>query len=99
MNNDVLPSWTLILPESWDESKPDFKGEVDGFKIREEEEEGRKNMPARSHCSFGEPEYQMDGHSDWCGFECLIASCQSRGQLFFLRALREEYFSLIHPKF
>ena len=56
-------------------------------------------MPARSHCLFGEPEYQMDGHSDWCGFECLIASCQSRGQLFFLRALREEYFSLIHPKF
>ena len=83
MNNDVLPSWTLILPESWDESKPDFKGEVDGFKIREEEEEGGKNMPARSHCSFGEPEYQMDGHSDWCGFECVIASCQSRGQLFF----------------
>ena len=28
MNNVVLPSWTLILPESWDESKPDFKGEV-----------------------------------------------------------------------
>ena len=32
MNNVVLPSWTLILPESWDESKPNFKGEVDGFK-------------------------------------------------------------------
>ena len=32
--NDVVPpSWTLILPESWDESKSDFKGEVDGFKI------------------------------------------------------------------
>ena len=31
MNNVVLPSWTLILPESWDESKPDFTGEVDGF--------------------------------------------------------------------
>ena len=29
----VLPSWKLILPESWDESKTDFKGEVDGFKI------------------------------------------------------------------
>ena len=27
--NDVVPSsWTLILPESWDESKTDFKGEV-----------------------------------------------------------------------
>ena len=25
------PAWTLILPESWDESKTDFKGEVDGF--------------------------------------------------------------------
>ena len=24
-------SWTLILPESWDESKTDFKGEVDGL--------------------------------------------------------------------
>ena len=61
MNNVVLPSWTLILPESWDESKPNFKGEVDGFKIGEGEGEGegegkgRKNTPARSHCSFGEP--------------------------------------------
>ena len=28
--NDVVPpSWTLILPESWDESKSVFKGEVD----------------------------------------------------------------------
>ena len=27
--NDVVPpSWMLILPESWDESKSDFKGEV-----------------------------------------------------------------------
>ena len=27
--NDVVPpSWTLIVPESWDESKSDFKGEV-----------------------------------------------------------------------
>ena len=25
----------LILPESWDKSKSDFKGEVDGFKIGE----------------------------------------------------------------
>ena len=24
----MLPSWTLILPESWDESKTYFKGEV-----------------------------------------------------------------------
>ena len=36
-NNVVPPSWTLILPESWDESKTDFKGEVDGFKIGEGE--------------------------------------------------------------
>ena len=36
--NDVAPpSWTLILPKSWDESKTDFKGEVDGFKIEEVE--------------------------------------------------------------
>ena len=41
-NNVVPPSWTLILPESWDESKTDFKGEVDGFKIGEGEGEGRK---------------------------------------------------------
>ena len=39
--NDVSPpSWTLILPESWDESKTGIKGEVDGYKI--EEGEGRK---------------------------------------------------------
>ena len=99
MNNVVLPSWTLVLQESWDESKPDFKGEVDGFEIREGEGEGRKNTPARSHCSFGEPVHQFDGDSDWSGFGCVIANCQSRGQLFFYRALREEYFSLIHPKF
>ena len=30
--NDIVPlSWSLILLESWDESKTDFKGEVDGF--------------------------------------------------------------------
>ena len=40
--NAVPPSWTLTLPESWDESKTDFKGEVDGFKIGEGEGEGRK---------------------------------------------------------
>ena len=29
--NDVVPpSWTLMLPESWDESKTDFEGELDG---------------------------------------------------------------------
>ena len=28
--NVVPPSWTLILSESWDESKTDFKGEVRG---------------------------------------------------------------------
>ena len=42
--NDVVPpSWTFILPESWDESKKGFKGEVDGFKIGEwEGREGKK---------------------------------------------------------
>ena len=34
-NDVVLLSWTLILPQSWDESKSVFKGEVDGFKIGE----------------------------------------------------------------
>ena len=40
-DNVVPPSWTLILPESWDESKNVFKGEVDGFKIGEGEGRGR----------------------------------------------------------
>ena len=44
-NDVVSPSWTLILPESWDESKTDFKGEVDGFKIEEGEREGRGTHP------------------------------------------------------
>ena len=39
------PSWTLILPESWDESKTYFKGEVDRFKIREGKGEGREKYP------------------------------------------------------
>ena len=44
--NDVVPpSWTLILPESWDESKSVFKGEVDGFKIGEGEGRRGKNTP------------------------------------------------------
>ena len=34
-SNAIPPSWTLKLPESWGESKTDFKGEVDGFKIEE----------------------------------------------------------------
>ena len=40
-----------ILPESWDESKRNFKGEVDGFKIGEGrggEGRGRKNTPFSS---------------------------------------------------
>ena len=38
--HDVIPpSWTLILPECWDESKTDIKGEVDGYKIEEGEGE------------------------------------------------------------
>ena len=40
------PSWTLILPESWDESKTYFKGEVEGFKIGKGEGEGRKKFTA-----------------------------------------------------
>ena len=39
-NNAILPSWTIILPESWDESKPDFKGKIDGLKIEEGEWRG-----------------------------------------------------------
>ena len=34
----------MKLPESWDESKTDFKGEADGFKIGEGEGEGRKKI-------------------------------------------------------
>ena len=35
-NNIILPSFTFkILLEGWYESKTDFKGEVDGFNIRE----------------------------------------------------------------
>ena len=52
--NVLPPSWTLILPESWDESKTDFKGEVDGFKIGEGRGREGKSTPARSHSSFGE---------------------------------------------
>ena len=32
-NNVIPPSWTLILPGSWKESKTDLKEEVDGFQI------------------------------------------------------------------
>ena len=47
--NDVVPpSWMLILPESWDESKSVFKGEVDGFKIGDWEGRGGKNTPLSS---------------------------------------------------
>ena len=35
-NNVIPPSWTFkILTEGWDESKTDFKGDVDGFNIQE----------------------------------------------------------------
>ena len=30
-NNAIPPTWTLKLPESWGESKTDFKGENDGI--------------------------------------------------------------------
>ena len=33
-----------MLPESWDESKTDFKGEVDGFKIEKGEGKGTKKF-------------------------------------------------------
>ena len=39
-DNAILPSWTLKLhpiTESWGESKTDFKGEDEGFKIEEVE--------------------------------------------------------------
>ena len=38
----------LILPESWDESKSVFKGEVDGFKIGDWEGRGGKITPLSS---------------------------------------------------
>ena len=34
-NNAIPSSWTLKLPESWGESKTDFKREVDRSKIKE----------------------------------------------------------------
>ena len=33
-----------MLPESWDESKTVFKGDVDGFQIEEGEGEGTKKV-------------------------------------------------------
>ena len=33
-----------MLPESWDESKTVFKGDVDGFQIEEGEGEGKKKV-------------------------------------------------------
>ena len=50
-DNVVPPSWTLILPESWDESKSVFKGEVDGLKIGEGEGRGGKNCGVQIHSS------------------------------------------------
>ena len=46
-SNAIPSSWTLKLPESWDESKTHFKGagEVDGFKIEEGEGEVRLTTP------------------------------------------------------
>ena len=54
-NNVVPPSWTLILPESWHESKTYFKGEADGFKIGDGEGEGRKKYKKNLNidCCFG----------------------------------------------
>ena len=37
----------LILPESWDMSKTDFKGEVDRYKIGAGEGRGGKMMPEK----------------------------------------------------
>ena len=85
--NVVPPSWTLILPESWDESKTDFKGEVDGFKIGEGEGEGRKNyssrLPAPSRFHRPSPlvfsvAFQDGGH-DQCTSEFSLKNACSAG--------------------
>ena len=66
-NNIVPPSWTLILPESWDESKTDFKGEADGFTIGkgEGEGEGRKKYLSPPHPSplVISVDFQDGGHN------------------------------------
>ena len=47
-SNAIPPSWTLKLPESWGESKTDFKGEVDGFKIEEGGGGGEKKIKKKA---------------------------------------------------
>ena len=81
MNNVVLPSWTLILPESWDETKPDFKWEVDGFKIGEGE--GRKHFllsPPRPSPLVFSVAFQ-DGDHDQCTSEFSLKNACSASQL------------------
>ena len=41
-----------------------------GWWVKIGEGEGRKNMPARSHCSLGNAIHWIDGGSDWCGVGC-----------------------------
>ena len=85
--NDVVPpSWTLILPESWDKSKSVFKGAVDGFKIGEGEGTEGKNTPL----SFLPPPFHRpspwvffvafrDGGHDQCTSEFSLKNACSAG--------------------
>ena len=91
--NDVVPpSWTLILPESWDKSKTNFKGEADGFKIREGEVEGRKKFAVFSSCLPAPPSFNapptlllsvafQDGGRDQCTSEFPLKNAYSTGYL------------------
>ena len=82
--NDVVPpSWTLVLPESWDESKSDFKGEVDGFEIGEGEGRGGKYPPLHRPSPLLFFVAFQDGGHDQCTSElsCLRAFVKKGNQL------------------
>ena len=69
-----------MLPESWDESKTVFKGDVDGFKI--EEGEGKKNvfspsLPAPPPLIFSLA--FQDGGRDQCTSEFPLKNVCSTG--------------------
>ena len=87
-NNVVPPSWTLILPESWDESKTDFKREVDGL-IGEGEGEGREKYSLASRLPAPPPFHHpsplvffvafQDGGHDQCTLEFSLKNACSAG--------------------
>ena len=82
-NDIVPPSWTLVLPESWDESKSDFKGEVDGFEIGEGEGRGGKYPPLHRPSPLLFFVAFQDGGHDQCTSElsCLRAFVKKGNQL------------------